>query len=209
MPEYLTVGNGCAEFYEKKSRFIGSISHAETQEQARDFIGKISGKYPGATHNVFCYILRADNTIRFSDDGEPSGTAGKPALEILMRSCVKDVCLVITRYFGGVLLGAGGLVRAYANAAKLALENGGVLKMSPRLRVRAVFSYADWARAEPALKETQSEVEGVDYGAEVTAALLVPPEDFPVVSQALKNISAGRAKIAVTGEIMKGERRDG
>jgi uncharacterized YigZ family protein len=206
---FLTVGRGCSEFCEKKSRFIGNIAHAETSDEARGFIAEISAKYPGASHNVYCYILRADNTIRFSDDGEPSGTAGKPALEILTRAGVKDACLVITRYFGGILLGAGGLVRAYAACAKLATENGGILKMVPCLRVKAEFSYSDWARAETVIRNSRAEIESAGYGGEVAVFLRISPEKYGEISETLKNMTAGRVKISVIEEIMRGEHANG
>lgn len=206
--EYLTVGRGYAEFYEKKSRFIGNIAHSKSEDDARAFISEISSEHTGATHNVYCYILRENNTIRFSDDGEPSGTAGKPALDILIRAGVKDCCLVITRYFGGILLGAGGLVRAYAAAAKLALENAGILKMLPYLRAKAVFAYPDWVRAEPALKKT-TEILNVNYGAAVEATFYVSPDSYAQLSGMLKDMTSGRAEIALLGEELRGARTDG
>lgn len=203
--EYLTAGRGCAEFTEKKSRFIGNINRAGTAEEAKRFIAEITGKYPGATHNVYAYILRADNTIRFSDDGEPSGTAGKPALEILTRAGVKDVCVVVTRYFGGILLGAGGLVRAYAAAAKLALGSGGLVRMVRCLRVTAEFTYADYSRAESVLGKSPAEIEITDYGGQVLVTLLISPEKLGELTETLRNITAGRVKLTTVGELMRGE----
>ena len=202
--EYLTAGRGCAEFTEKKSRFIG-YRGVGTVEEARRFIAETAGKYPGAAHNVYAYILREDNTIRFSDDGEPSGTAGKPALEILTRAGVKDVCVVVTRYFGGILLGAGGLVRAYAAAAKLALESGGLVRMVPCLRVKAELTYADYARAGSVIGKPLSEVESTDYGAEVTVTLLISPDKLGELTKTLNNMTAGRVRLTTVGELMRGE----
>lgn len=110
------------ELIEKKSRFIGYCSPVKTEEEALDFINAIKGKHREATHNVYAYIIRENNIMRYSDDGEPSGTAGMPVLEVLRKEGLTDVAVVVTRYFGGVLLGAGGLVRAYGKSARIGVD---------------------------------------------------------------------------------------
>lgn len=134
MKEYKTVRlQSCDEFIEKKSRFIGYVKPVETQEQAVDFINKIKSKHWDATHNVSAYVLRSEMIKRFSDDGEPSGTAGMPMLDVLEKSGVVDVCVVGTRYFGGIMLGAGGLVRVLTQPKSHLMR----AKLSPWLR--AIF----------------------------------------------------------------------
>lgn len=123
MENYKTVKNDASEeLIEKKSRFIGHCRPVKTQNEAIDFINEIRALHRQATHNVYAYILREDNIMRYSDDGEPAGTAGVPVLEVLKKENLTDVAVVVTRYFGGVLLGAGGLVRAYGKSAKLGVD---------------------------------------------------------------------------------------
>ena len=123
MQNYKTVQNDASdEMIEKKSRFIGYCRPVKTQDEAIDFINEIRTLHRQATHNVYAYILREDNIMRYSDDGEPAGTAGVPVLEVLKKEGLTDVAVVVTRYFGGVLLGAGGLVRAYGKTAKLGVD---------------------------------------------------------------------------------------
>ncbi len=123
MTNYKTVQNDASdELIEKKSRFIGYCRPVKTQDEAIEFINEIRTLHRQATHNVYAYILREDNIMRYSDDGEPAGTAGVPVLEVLKKEELTDVAVVVTRYFGGVLLGAGGLVRAYGKAAKIGVD---------------------------------------------------------------------------------------
>ena len=123
MEDYKTVkAYGDAEMLERKSRFIGYCRPVKNQDEAIDFINEIRAMHRQATHNVYAYILRNDNIMRYSDDGEPAGTAGVPVLEVIKKEGLTDVCVVVTRYFGGILLGAGGLVRAYGKAAKIGID---------------------------------------------------------------------------------------
>lgn len=117
------------EFTEQRSRFIGYVKPVVTEEQALDFINDKRQKHWDATHNVYAYVLREGNLQRYSDDGEPHGTAGVPVLDVILKSGVTDVVVVVTRYFGGILLGAGGLVRAYTKGSKIALAAGGIIDM--------------------------------------------------------------------------------
>lgn len=130
MKDYLTLERAaCAEFIERRSRFIGHCKPVGREEEATAFIAEIKARHWDASHNVYAYVLREGQLRRYSDDGEPQGTAGIPVLDVLQKSGVTDTVVVVTRYFGGVLLGAGGLVRAYSHGAKLAVEAGGVIQM--------------------------------------------------------------------------------
>lgn len=123
MENYKTVMRDASdEMIEKKSRFIGYCRPVKTQEEAISFINEIRSLHRQATHNVYAYVLREDNSVRYSDDGEPAGTAGVPVLEVIKKEGLTDVAVVVTRYFGGVLLGAGGLVRAYGKSAKIGID---------------------------------------------------------------------------------------
>ena len=131
MSDYLTLRKESSdEFIEKRSRFIGYAKPVTTQDEAMDFINQIRSKHWDATHNVYAYVLRDGQIRRYSDDGEPSGTAGVPVLDVLLKENITDCVVVATRYFGGVMLGAGGLVRAYSHTSKIAVDAAGIMKMS-------------------------------------------------------------------------------
>ena len=128
--DYKTVAREASdEFVEKRSRFIGYVKPVKTEEEAVAFINQKRSEHWDARHNVYAYSLREGNIKRYSDDGEPSGTAGMPVLDVIVKNEIYDVCVVVTRYFGGVLLGTGGLVRAYSQGSKIALESGGIVLM--------------------------------------------------------------------------------
>ena len=123
---YIPAQDSETEFSEKRSRFIGHVWHVETEEEAREKIAEMKAKYYDARHNCWCYLIREGGITRYSDDGEPQGTAGQPMLEVFRREGVENVCCVVTRYFGGILLGTGGLLRAYTKSAKDTLTAAGV-----------------------------------------------------------------------------------
>ncbi|MCL2539371.1 MAG: YigZ family protein [Oscillospiraceae bacterium] len=130
MDNYRTLaGTGTSVLVEKKSRFLGHCAPAQSREQALDFIGAVKASHRDANHNVSAYNLRAQNINHSSDDGEPSGTAGLPVLDVLMKARIVDAVIVVTRYFGGTLLGAGGLVRAYSSSASAAVKDAGAALM--------------------------------------------------------------------------------
>lgn len=146
MEEYKTVeAFGEDYFIEKKSKFIGYATPVKTREEADEFISKIKTKHWDATHNVYAYVLRDNNIQRYSDDGEPGGTAGVPVLDVILKEGLVDVCVVATRYFGGTLLGAGGLVRAYSHTSKIGLEAAGIITMAECsiMSVRVDYSFYD------------------------------------------------------------------
>ena len=123
---YIPTSDSETEFTEKRSRFIGHVAHVTTEEAARDFIQSMKKRYHDARHNCWCYLIREEGVVRYSDDGEPQGTAGQPMLNVFVKENITDVVCVVTRYFGGILLGAGGLVRAYTRSAKDALDEAGI-----------------------------------------------------------------------------------
>lgn len=143
MSEYYTIEEyGTDEFSEKKSKFIGYIKRVETEEEANAFIAEIKSKHWDAKHNVYAYVIGENGSIqRSTDDGEPAGTAGRPVLEVIKGENLTNVAVVVTRYFGGVLLGTGGLVRAYGKAAKLAIENATIVRP---VRMKSVAVCADY-----------------------------------------------------------------
>ena len=144
MQEYLTImGEAGGEITVERSRFIAAAIHIDREQDALDFIAKKRAQYHDAKHNCFAYLLHS-GLSRSSDDGEPHGTAGKPMLDIIGGSEIKDICVVVTRYFGGVLLGTGGLVRAYSAATREALENAVKVKMQPCAQYKLICAYSDY-----------------------------------------------------------------
>lgn len=201
MSEYKTVKNeSCDEFTVKKSRFIGYVKPVKTQQEALDFIGKIKSKHWDATHNVYAYALREGGVRRFSDDGEPQGTAGIPSLDVLLKEEVVDCCVVVTRYFGGIMLGAGGLVRAYSHGAKIALDAGGIITMSLCKILKVKSDYNFYGRLVPLICECSGIVEDTDFADNVEVTFRMPEGLVPSFKAKLIDLSNGRFDCEVTDE---------
>lgn len=164
MGRYLTVmGRSEAEYTEKRSKFIATLIHCETEEQALEFINEMRSKYWDARHNVFAYSVAGGTLSRFSDDGEPHGTAGKPVFDVITGSGVTDVAVVVTRYFGGVLLGTGGLVRAYSKAARDAVDSASFAEMIPCTLFSTLCEYTDHNRLVDLIERSGGVIENTDF----------------------------------------------
>lgn len=183
-----------SEFVEKRSRFISHIWPVETEEQAQQYIKDMKAKYYDARHNCWCYRI-GPATARYSDDGEPQGTAGQPMLKVLEREEVTNVCCVVTRYFGGILLGAGGLTRAYGKSARDALAAAGVAAMGRWTAARCTCPYPLLERVKLEAQATGGTVDGIDYGAEVTLNLSLPEDAPKRLQDRLTELSAGRLRL--------------
>lgn len=171
--DYDTVGGYAeASFIEKKSEFIGYITHAESDEEAVAFINEIRGRHRKATHNVYAYILRNGSITRYSDDGEPQGTAGVPVFEVLRKEGLTDVCCVVTRYFGGILLGGGGLVRAYSHSAKIAVDAAERKKMCSCYPMEITSDYGLYGKIVNILPEFEVKITDTVFETDVTVKLL-------------------------------------
>ena len=203
MTEYLIpTGHSETEFTEKRSRFIGRVWRVSSEEEARQCIEETRKKHYDARHNCWCYLIQ-NGPVRYSDDGEPQGTAGQPMLNVFQREGVTDVCCVVTRYFGGVLLGAGGLVRAYTQSAKDALDAAGisVVRTWTELAVTCPYPFFERVRQEAAaLGGVPGETE---YGAQVTLHILLPREQTAEFSRRITELSAGRFAPAELGEVLR------
>ena len=180
-----------AEFVEKHSRFITHIWHTQTEEEVLARLKWARETYWDATHNVYAYLLRG-NIMRYSDDGEPQGTAGMPVLEVLRREELFEVTCVVTRYFGGILLGAGGLTRAYAKAAKDALDKAGKARMQPFSVLLLECPYPMFERVKLLIEDHEGRIESSDYGAAVTLSFLLPVGKVEQFSAALTELSGGQ-----------------
>lgn len=201
MKEYKTVEfEGCDEFIEKKSRFIGYVKPVKTVEEATEFIAKIKSKHWDATHNVSAYVLRENNIQRSSDDGEPSGTAGVPVLDVLLKESLVDVCVVVTRYFGGTLLGAGGLIRAYSHGSKIAVESGNIITMAPCKIMSCCVDYSFYDRMNILLMEFNANVENSDFADKINITFSLKANLTEELNARLIEISNGKYSLKELGE---------
>ena len=201
-PYYIPTAAGEAEFQEKRSTFLGHVRPVETEEAAREFIAAMKKQDHDARHNCWCYRIQ-DGPERYSDDGEPQGSAGIPMLEVLKRENVTNAVCVVTRYFGGVLLGTGGLLRAYTKSTKDALTAAGISAVRRWVRVDVPCSYALLERVKGAALAAGGAVEDLDYGADVLLHALLPEEAVEAFQIQIRDLSAGSAEAVVTGDVMK------
>ena len=203
MTEYLVPYESAeSEFEEKRSRFISHVFLVETEAEARARIDEMKKKYYDARHNCWCYIIK-DGAVRYSDDGEPQGTAGIPMLEVLKREGVTNVVCVVTRYFGGVLLGTGGLLRAYTKSAKDALDAAGICVVRRWVKAEIACSYAMLERLKTECTAIGGVVADIEYSADVCLKLLLPEDKADAFSQRTADVTAGASELEITGEEFK------
>ncbi len=184
----------------QKSRFIGRCFPVTREDEVLGKLAELRKRYWDATHNCFAYCMGADaSAARFSDDGEPAGTAGLPMMEAVRQKELVDVLCVVTRYFGGVLLGAGGLVRAYSKAASMSMEAAGVVEMRPCVKFLVKTDYSRFAAVEPLLRK-DGNVKDVRYAEDVEADLMVPEEEAAAFIRLLTEKTDGRVRPQETGK---------
>lgn len=188
-----------SEFTEKRSRFISHIWRVETEEEARARIEEMKKKYYDARHNCWCYLLH-DGPVRYSDDGEPQGTAGQPMLNVFQREEVTNVCCVVTRYFGGILLGAGGLTRAYAKGAKDALDAAGICRMNLWTEWEIPCTYPLFERMKLTVESCGGVVRDAEYGADIVLHAAFPSGGAEQFASRLTELSAGQLAMTAAGE---------
>lgn len=198
---YITVkGYGEARFEEKRSVFIGYCEHVISEEEALAFVKKIKEKHKDATHNCYGYVMKGGILCRYSDDGEPQGTAGKPILDMLVKSGVDDVCVVVTRYFGGTLLGTGGLVHAYSQGAKMAVEAAGIAQFENYIVLKVSCSYSDYQRIGLELERCEAIIDNTDYSDSVAVQFAVKEKFADEIARKISEISAGKSLPTKLGE---------
>ncbi|MBE6728265.1 MAG: YigZ family protein [Ruminococcaceae bacterium] len=201
MESYLTISQQYDGFYEeKRSRFLSAVIPCTSEEQVSSIMAEIKSKYWDARHNVYAFVLR-DGTARFSDDGEPHGTAGKPVFDVLMGSGLQDVLVVVTRYFGGVLLGTGGLVRAYSSAARDAVQKVDIVEMCPCVKYAIACPYSDHQRLERLISDCNGNIESSDFAADITINVSFKLKDADEFLLKLREIFSARL---TAQEISKG-----
>lgn len=196
--EYRTIASRCeARFVEKKSEFIGYLAPVESEEQAVAFVNEIRAMHRKATHNCYAYILRENSTARHSDDGEPSGTAGVPIYEVLRKEELCDVACVVTRYFGGIMLGAGGLVRAYTRGAKDAVNAARIKVMAMAARVEITVDYSLYGRLPQIFSEFDTRTESEDFADSVRITVCVREELAGALREKLVDSCNGKISVEV------------
>ena len=193
---YKTIARRCeARFIEKKSEFIGYLCPVQTEEQAVAFIEEIRAMHRKATHNCYAYILRENNAARHSDDGEPGGTAGVPIYEVLRKEGLTDVCCVVTRYFGGVLLGAGGLVRAYTKGAKDAVDAAQIKCMAEAVKLAVTVDYGLYGRLAQVFADFDARVEDERFADNVRIVLHIRAENSQKLTDKLVDVCNGAVSV--------------
>lgn len=192
-----------AEFEEKKSVFIGYAAPVRTEDEAKAIIEEKKKEFSDATHNVWAYYIDNGARARYSDDGEPQGTAGMPVLNVMKMSGATDFVIVVTRYFGGTLLGAGGLVRAYGAAAKLAIDAAGIAVSEDFAVLKINVGYSDYQKLTVQLKAIGADEDGADFGADVTVTAAIESERAGEVESLVKELTNGRGAV----EIIRHEER--
>ena len=202
MEYFIPTQASVTEFTEKRSRFIGHVWRVDSEEEARAWIERTKKEHYDARHNCWCYLIK-DGPVRYSDDGEPQGTAGQPMLGVFQKEGVVNVCCVATRYFGGILLGAGGLARAYARSAKDALDAAGVSAVRRWVVMEVPCAYAQLEEVRREVLRFGGVEERVDYGADVLLCVLIPEERSSQFAAHVLDASAGAIEAQEAGEAFR------
>lgn len=199
---YFTIKNTASSiFEEKKSIFIGNVKRIYTETEARDFIAEIKSKHKEAAHNVYAYCIGEKMDIqRYSDDGEPQGTAGIPVLDAIKKNLITDTVVVVTRYFGGTLLGAGVLVRAYSKSASAAIKEAGVIEKVRGVEISIIIEYDLLGKVQYAFAQKLWHIEEVSYSDKVQLKLYCEPSNTELIKKEIFNISSGKAELSVSEE---------
>ncbi len=196
--DYFTIAAPAeTSFIEKKSEFIGYLSPVASNEEAVDFINSVKAQHRKAKHHVYAYILRESNITRYTDDGEPQGTAGVPVLDVLQKRNLTDICCVVVRYFGGILLGGGGLVRAYSHSAALTCENAQIQHMCSSTPVTLQMDYTLYGKVSYCLPKYGVLEQNSSFNTDVLLELLVRNEVLEALQAELTEISAGKIQISL------------
>lgn len=187
------------EMEEKKSLFIGHAKPVSTEEEARAFIDAKKKEFHDATHNVYAYLLNGGAIARYSDDGEPQGTAGMPVLNVIKMSGATDLCVVVTRYFGGILLGAGGLVRAYSSSAKQAVDEAGMAVFEDYSVMQIKVSYSDYQKLTVALEKLGASEDSCDFGEDVSVVTAIEKPREDEIRAMVSELTYGKGTVTVIG----------
>ena len=201
LESYITVKQYANyEYEDRKSLFIGEALPVNTEQEALSFIESVKKRYPDANHHVYAYVLRENSITRFSDDREPQGTAGMPVLDAIRKNGCVNVALVVTRYFGGTLLGTGGLVRAYTAAALGALDSAQIIKYDIYSKVSLLMGYSDYGKISSVIAEYEFRTEDSDFGADVKIQGSILKSSLEGFTKKITDITSARATVTVLEE---------
>lgn len=190
------------EYIVKHSRFIGYARPVKTEKEAQEFIAEISKKHWDAKHNVYAYSIREGGIKRYSDDGEPQGTAGMPVLNVILQEDITDCVVVVTRYFGGILLGGGGLVRAYTHSAKIGIDAAGIITLSKWTVCKISCDYTFYGKLETFIRDFGGVIENTDFGENVTLEYRIEKGTEYAFDKKLKDLTNGKISFEITGEVI-------
>ena len=190
------------EYIVKHSRFIGYAKPVKTEKEAQEFIAEISKKHWDAKHNVYAYSIREGGIKRYSDDGEPQGTAGMPVLNVILQEDITDCVVVVTRYFGGILLGGGGLVRAYTHSAKIGIDAAGIITLSKWSVCEISCDYTFYGKLETFIRDFGGVIENTDFGENVTLEFRIEKGTEEAFDKKLKDLTNGKIGFDITGEVI-------
>lgn len=190
------------EYIVKHSRFIGYAKPVKTEKEAQEFIAEISKKHWDAKHNVYAYSIREGGIKRYSDDGEPQGTAGMPVLNVILQEDITDCVVVVTRYFGGILLGGGGLVRAYTHSAKIGIDAAGIITLSKWTVCKISCDYTFYGKLETFIRDFGGVIENTDFGENVTLEFRIEKGTEEAFDKKLKDLTNGKIAFEITGEVI-------
>lgn len=206
MESYKTLGGFAAEEYVvKRSRFIGYAKPIKTEKDALEFIAEIQKKHWDATHNVYAYSLREGSIKRYSDDGEPQGTAGMPVLNVITQEGITDCVVVVTRYFGGILLGGGGLVRAYTHSAKLGVDGAGIITLVPWSVCALTCDYNYYGKIETLIRDCEGVLSDTQFTDNVSITFRIERGGEQAFDKKLKDMTNGKVDFTVVDEIIAGK----
>lgn len=209
MEAYRTVRTFAeSRFTEKKSEFIGWVKPCDSWEEAKEFVEEARQAFPDARHYVSAFINKEGNVQRFDDDGEPKGTGGIPMLEVLKKEELTGVCVVVTRYFGGILLGAGGLARAYARGARDAVEAAGICRFSRFHKGKIAIPYHLFSKVEFELNAREYRLTGKEFGEGVDLYLLVSEKEREGLEELLADLSGGKMNLEIVGDTFAEDREE-
>lgn len=197
--EYLTISHeAVAELEERKSRFIATVRPVTSEETANNFISELKAKYWNASHNVYAYYICANNVLqKFSDDGEPSGTAGLPVLEAIKKSDLQDIAVVVTRYFGGTKLGAAGLVRAYGKSATMGIRAAGIVKKQLCIQAELTMEYTLLGKVQAVVASKGYRVKDTIYAQDVDMVVYIPLDEIEEFASSVNEATNGQALIGI------------